>query len=51
VTFPGIFLAADSETFVFAVVLDFLPPKTKPNQTQNFILAKFLMKENYKLNV
>jgi hypothetical protein len=31
-TFPGIFLAADGENAVFAVVLDFRPEK--PNQTE-----------------
>jgi hypothetical protein len=42
-TFPGISLAADSENSVYVVVLDFRPEK--PNQTEKFVLAKFLITE------
>jgi hypothetical protein len=42
-TFPGIFLAADSENAVFAVVLDFGPEK--PNQTEKFVSGKFKITE------
>jgi hypothetical protein len=42
-TFPGIFLAADSENAVFDVILDFRPEK--PNQTEKFVSGKFIITE------
>jgi hypothetical protein len=42
-TFPGIFLAGDSENAVFVVVFDFrLKNQTKP---EKFVLAKFIITE------
>jgi hypothetical protein len=37
-TFQGIFLAAESENVIFAVVLDFRPEK--PNQIEKFVFCQ-----------
>jgi hypothetical protein len=42
-TFPGIFLPADSKNADFAVILDFRPEK--PNQTAKFVSGKFIITE------
>ncbi len=42
-TFPGIFLPADAENSFFVVVLVFWPEK--PNQTEDFVLAKFVLQD------
>ncbi len=42
-TFAGIFLPVDTKNPFFDVVLVFCPEK--PNQTEDFVLAKFVLQD------